>query len=124
MPKCMACSERARYGPIRNFATHCAKHKKIGMVPFSGVPCKEDMCSKQASFGFPGEKWEFCSTHAVEGMTNLKLNYCKHESKCKLAPCYGLPGHGKTHCFLHKSSEMLCFKYSLAQRQAGKVKYF
>lgn len=81
--------------PIR-----CRKHFLPGMIRVDGKNCHYKSCDITASFGFPGEKIEFCVIHKEEGMVYRSTRKC---SKCKEKPYYG--HYRAVHCLDHKTDD-------------------
>ena len=68
--------------------------------------CRHQGCFKQASYGKPGEKSQFCAEHAPEGTENVKHKKCEHEG-CTKVPSYGVPGGRRQFCKEHKPEGMV-----------------
>ena len=66
-------------------ARFCFDHKEPGMVNVNGKTCQ--MCGTQASFGFPGSRPSFCSTHKVAG---TKVRPSKRCSECLEYATHGI----------------------------------
>ena len=76
----------------------------------SSMLCFHDNCQKHASFGFEDKKVEYCLTHKLKDMINLKQ---KSRKKCIEKACARIPRFNFDHnqqgiyCSLHKKNEMI-----------------
>lgn len=69
--------------------------------------CKELECKKQASFGYPKGKVEYCFSHKTIGMMNVRHKHCESEG-CTTRAEYGNPvSKKKRFCFVHKPSDAI-----------------
>ena len=62
---------------------------KDGMECLTVKKCKESGCKIRPTFGLPGKKAEYCSSHKKEGMMSNPNRTCLHKS-CKEIAIYGI----------------------------------
>ncbi|KAK9806112.1 hypothetical protein WJX72_001904 [[Myrmecia] bisecta] len=126
VPRCRQCQEpgcgkTASFnfpGEVRR--THCAAHKKEGMVQASAQRCTAEGCKKQASFCNEGEKKAlFCREHKQEGMIGIRSVRCKSEG-CMKDATYNFPGTSKrVFCAGHAEPGMVDRSHGPASAVAG-----
>lgn len=68
--------------------------------------CGYDGCSKQPSYGLPGDIPSCCTSHKLGGMIHLKAKKCGHD-QCGKQPSYGLPDQRTSRCAEHKLDGMI-----------------
>lgn len=69
--------------------------------------CKEEDCTKQASFGTANNKPLYCLSHKKEGMRDVVNSHCK-EIGCNSRPSYNIEGESKgLYCNIHKKDGMI-----------------
>lgn len=75
------CNGHRLFGFHQN--THCAKHKKEGMIRTPNTVCKNEDCKERAIYGIIGGKPMYCEEHKgkEKDLINLIEKKCK---KCKL----------------------------------------
>mmetsp|Transcript_7938 Transcript_7938/g.10467 ORF Transcript_7938/g.10467 Transcript_7938/m.10467 type:complete len:374 (+) Transcript_7938:68-1189(+) len=126
------CSKRPSYyeTPDLKGEKFCAEHRKDGMhcrrprstgdrskpskrqrlwaTPDLRNQCREEGCTKQASFNYPGEvKRKFCAKHALDGMHCMMKKTCKFEG-CTTQASYNHPDlKERRFCFKHKAPWMV-----------------
>jgi hypothetical protein len=72
--------------------------------------CKYESCKKRAYFGIKGQKSEYCSSHKLEDMIDIKNKRCLHKD-CNKISSYNLPGKKHAiYCVSHKSEGMVDVK--------------
>lgn len=89
----------------------CAKHAPKGWIRLRATVnrlCAKPECPKWSSFGVVGSKnAEFCVTHALAGMVDVRGRTCKHDG-CGTRPTYGVPGTKKAEfCSKHVRAGMM-----------------
>ena len=72
------------------------------MIKSNNKRCKD--CERIPSFGYVGDKIEYCFKHKKERMINLTYNKCK---ECNRFALYGFQGGKKEYCNEHKEERML-----------------
>ncbi len=72
------------------------------MVNLTAPLCLD--CDKRSSFGFPGDKAEYCKKHSHVGMIILNNRKCL---RCTGRACYGFPGKKTQYCGKHKTKYMI-----------------
>lgn len=69
----------------------CAKHKKPGMF-CRNDNCMHPGCLKHSNFNYPGQKPQYCKTHKLQGMTDVKTKKCIF-NECNKIPVFNYSGH-------------------------------
>ena len=90
----------------------CKTHKTEEMVNVVDKLCVNAGCQLRASFGFPDKKPQYCSSHRLEGMCNIKSSTCKfidnNGKRCYSSPIYNSEGQKKgNYCIEHKLDGMI-----------------
>jgi hypothetical protein len=104
---CVICKKVAPSFGIDEKPTHCSKCKTVEMKDRVSNLCK--MCNKNATYGPPGGKAEFCSPHAPEDYIDVKNKKCDKCIEIKVEfpkqPTFGI--NKATHCLEHKTDDMV-----------------
>ena len=103
------CIKYAYYGSIDNEPLFCKIHSDNNMVnvkAFKTKKCKHPGCKVQPSFGFLGEKSQFCNEHKEKDMIDVINKKCVHE-ECKTRARYEYFGQiTPKYCLEHKEKDM------------------
>ncbi|KAK9806244.1 hypothetical protein WJX72_007079 [[Myrmecia] bisecta] len=114
VPACRQCQEpgccktASFIFPGETRRTHCAAHKKEGMLQASAQHCTVKGCKKQASFNFQGKnKALFCNQHKQEGMICIRSVRCTQQG-CMKEATYNWPGaSNRLYCPTHAKPGMV-----------------
>ncbi len=68
--------------------------------------CNFKGCKLNKSFGFEGNKLQFCNNHKLLGMIDIKHKKCINE-ECDTIPNFALPGQKPQYCAKHKTIDMV-----------------
>lgn len=68
--------------------------------------CRNDNCTKQASFGYEDKKPLFCKDHKETDMYDVKNMKCKYPN-CTISPAFGYEEQKPEYCKNHKDKEMV-----------------
>ena len=107
--KCEECNKIPRFGYTYK-KTHCAEHKKPGMVNLTIAHCARSGCNKSPCFNFAEEsKAIYCAIHKLPMMVDIKNNKCE---ECGVTAGYNYPGYKKGRfCAKHKFPTMVSIKF-------------
>lgn len=68
--------------------------------------CEFGGCTKTPSYGYPGERAQYCSNHHLPDMEDVKNRRCEwHE--CRRYPIFGREGERARFCSAHKTEDMV-----------------
>ena len=62
--------------------------------------CQHPDCVKRSFYGYPGQQAQYCKTHSLEGMENVRNTRCEQPG-CKAQPSFSLPGQRPKFCKAH-----------------------
>ena len=71
--------------------------------------CETNKCTKQAGFGFKGNKPQDCGTHRLLGMIVVPTKLCKHD-ECNRQAYFGFKGKSAEYCSSHLVDGMINVK--------------
>ena len=66
-------------------------------------------CKKASFYGYKGGKREYCKTHKLDDMINIKFNICISEGCSKIASCNFRKEKKKLYCKDHKLTGLLIY---------------
>jgi hypothetical protein len=106
------CKTRAVYNTKgQPKASHCAKHKKEGMINLISKPCVEPGCTTCPIYNTKGLKPSYCYDHKTNEMVDVKHKSCI-EPGCKTCPSYNIEGTTeRLYCLKHKLVGMVNVKH-------------
>ena len=89
--------------------------------PRRGWRCQHPQgCDTLPSFGYPGERPQYCRAHAQEWMEDVRNKRCEHAG-CRTHPCYGHPGERPQYCRVHAQEGMEDVKSKLCEHVGCKT---
>jgi hypothetical protein len=104
--------------PEQKKGARCKKHAEVGMIDVKNKKCdyiaNNIKCTKQPSYGFPGEKTRRCSEHSEEGMISLRSGKCDffdEKKKCLKVANFGYPDTKPNKCSEHKLPNMIDLRH-------------
>ncbi|CAM9843387.1 unnamed protein product [Pylaiella littoralis] len=117
------CPTRPTYGAKGATAReYCSKHAEPGMVDVTTRRCKQEDCTKRASFGVEGgteKSAEFCFGHALPCMVNVRSKRCAHAG-CKTRPIFAAARSAKGEfCAAHAAPGMVDVVNRKCQQPGG-----
>lgn len=62
--------------------------------------CRHNECNKSATFAYEGNTSQYCKTHRLEGMVDVKSKRCLYDG-CTKRPSYGFDGNKPVYCVSH-----------------------
>ena len=81
-------------------------HRLDSMLDVVNRHCEYPGCTKTPSYGYVGERAQFCSHHHLPDMEDVKNRRCEwHE--CRRYPIFGHEGERARFCSAHKSEDMV-----------------
>lgn len=81
-------------------------HRLDNMIDVVNRHCEYAGCTKTPSYGYVGERAQYCSHHHLPDMEDVKNRRCEwHE--CRRYPIFGHEGERARFCSAHKSDDMV-----------------
>ena len=106
---CMCGSARPNFGLENERPSCCAKCKTDSMKDMRDNQCKEEICTKRASYEYKGvTKASYCATHKKKDMIVIHGTFCEFEG-CEKHPIYGY--EKALRCLDHKLLDMIDVKH-------------